>query len=307
MSLPPLVRDTGFLPLPLLRQGKVRDVYDLGEHLLIIATDRVSAFDVVFPGGVPGKGVLLTQIAAWWFAELARELPDCPHHLLSTDIADLPTVLAPYADRLRGRFMLVRKLRILPVECIVRGYVVGSGWKDYQRSGEICGHRLPVGLRQAEILPAPIFTPATKAEQGHDENIPEAQAEAIIAEIAGPGCYSEVRRRSQAIYEFGRRTLARRGVILADTKFEFGLDQDGRLLLADEILTPDSSRMWPESGYRTGISPPSLDKQYLRDYLETLTWHKQPPAPELPAEVIRTLFDKYREVHQLITGSEWEW
>jgi phosphoribosylaminoimidazole-succinocarboxamide synthase len=295
-TLPQLIRDTSFLSRPLLRQGKVRDIYDLGEKLLIVATDRVSAFDVVLPGGIPGKGVILTGISAHWFAQV-RHLG--PHHLISTEVADLPEDLKPFGDKLLGRFMLVEKCTIFPVECVVRGYLVGSGWKDYLQTGAVCGHHLPAGLQQAQTLPTPLFTPATKAESGHDENITEERARAIL----GDAVFEEVKRRSHALYRFGHDTLADQGIIMADTKFEFG-DHNGEVLLVDEILTPDSSRFWPRESYRVGTSPTSLDKQFIRDFLDGQDWDKTPPGPELPEAVARTTLDKYVDIYRLITGAE---
>lgn len=292
-DFPPLVRDTDFLPLPKLRSGKVREIYDLGEMLLIVATDRISAFDVVFPGGVPGKGILLTQIAAHWFRETTRI---AENHLLSTEAGDLPSSLKPYADKLAGRFMLVRKARIFPVECIVRGHLAGSGWKAYKESGAICGVELPSDLPQAAELPEAIFTPSTKAGTGHDEHMAVADAKVALGEWA-----EAIIDISLRLYAFAKERLGPRGIIMADTKFEFGVS-GGKLLLADEILTPDSSRFWPANDYRTGISPPSLDKQYLRDYLETLDWDKTPPGPELPDEIVANLLERYIEMHRIITG-----
>jgi phosphoribosylaminoimidazole-succinocarboxamide synthase len=286
--------ETRIEEVPLFRRGKVRDVYDLGDQLLIVASDRISAFDVVMPNGIPGKGVLLTQISLFWF----RQLEDIvPNHVITSDVAQYPAELKRYSDQLEGRSMLVSKAEFLPVECVVRGYLAGSGWKDYQATGAICGIELPAGLRESERLERPIFTPATKAESGHDENIDIESLERLIDKSR----VEEIRDVSLAIYGHARDFAQERGIILADTKFEFGL-RNGRLIWIDEALTPDSSRFWPAEGYRPGRSQPSFDKQYVRDYLETLTWDKQPPGPELPPHVVARTREKYLEAFSRLTG-----
>ncbi|RMF97077.1 MAG: phosphoribosylaminoimidazolesuccinocarboxamide synthase [Gammaproteobacteria bacterium] len=277
-----------------LGQGKVRDIYAIDDrHLLIVATDRLSAFDVVLPDPIPGKGEVLTRLSNFWFA---RTTAIVPNHL-----AELPLEAAIRDAALRAqlasRATVARRLQPLPIEAVVRGYLIGSGWKDYQATGRVCGIELPGGLEQAARLPEPIFTPATKAEAGeHDENISfDEAAELIGAELAG-----RVRDLAIEIYRQGAEYAASRGIIIADTKFEFGLDEAGELYLIDEVLTPDSSRFWPAEAYRTGISPPSFDKQYVRDYLETLDWNKKPPGPKLPPEVIRRTSEKYRQAAALL-------
>ncbi len=278
---------------PLLNRGKVRDVYDLGDALLFVATDRISAFDVVMPCGVPRKGEVLTRISLFWF-ELMREIPN---HLISADVTTRPE-LAKYAKDLQGRSMIVRKAKVLPVECIVRGYLVGSGWKDYQRSGTVSGIRLRAGYQQASKLDEPLFTPSTKAAIGeHDEAISFERT----AEIVGADRAAALRDLSLRIYCTARDYAEKRGIIVADTKFEFG-EIDGRLTLVDEVLTPDSSRFWPADQYRVGTSPVSLDKQYVRDYLETLDWNKTAPGPQLPVDVIRKTEQKYLEAYRMLIG-----
>ncbi len=283
--------------LPLLARGKVRDIYKVGEdHLLMVTTDRLSAFDVVLPDPIPGKGAVLTAISRFWFDRLRERVPN---HL--ADELALEAVLPDPAERaqVEGRAMVVRRLKALPVEAIVRGYLIGSGWKDYQATGSVCGIRLPAGLRQADRLPQPIFTPSTKAAVGdHDINIDYAETERLLgAELA-----AQVRDVSLAIYADAADYARERGIIIADTKFEFGLDDQGRLVLIDEVLTPDSSRFWPADQYRPGISPPSFDKQFVRDYLESLDWDKTPPGPRLPPEIIRRTAEKYREAQRRLTG-----
>lgn len=276
------------LPFPLFRRGKVRDVYDLGERLLIVATDRISAFDCVMPEGIPDKGRILTAVADFWFKATADLVPN---HFRGGDV--WPPALAPHREALAGRAVVVEKTRPLPIECVVRGYLAGSGWKEYQAGGSVCGVALPPGLRLADRLPEPIFTPATKAESGHDENIPFAR----MAEIVGADLAARLRDLSLALYRRGAELAAERGILLADTKFEFGLGADGELLLIDEALTPDSSRYWLADRWEPGRNPPSLDKQFLRDYLETLEdWDKQPPAPHLPAEVVAGIRDRYLDL-----------
>lgn len=279
--------------LKLINRGKVRDVYDLGDALLFVATDRLSAFDVVMPNGVPRKGEVLTQISLFWF-DLMR---DIPNHLLSADVASRPELTA-YVKDLQGRSMIVRKAKVLPVECIVRGYLVGSGWKDYQKTGMVSGLKLRAGYQQASKLDEPLFTPSTKAEIGdHDEAISFEQVGGII----GADKAAALRELSLKIYSTARDYAEKRGIIVADTKFEFG-EIDGRIILVDEVLTPDSSRFWPADQYQVGTSPVSLDKQYVRDYLETLDWNKTAPGPELPADVVKKTSDKYLEAYRMLTG-----
>ena len=281
--------------LPLLARGKVRDVYAIGdEHLLIVTTDRLSAFDVILPDPIPGKGAVLTAVSNFWF-ERTRDI--VPNHLSGLSLAD---VLPDAGERaqVEGRAIIVKKLKALPVEAIVRGYLIGSGWKDYQQTGAVCGIPLPAGLRLADKLPAAIFTPSTKADMGaHDENIDFEKASAIL----GSECAGRVRDVSLAIYTNCAEYALERGIIIADTKFEFGLDADNQLVLIDEILTPDSSRFWPADSYAPGSSPASFDKQFVRDYLETLDWDKTPPGPALPAAVIAQTAEKYREAQRRLT------
>lgn len=274
-----------------VRSGKVREIFDLGETLLFVATDRISAFDCILPNAIPRKGTVLTQLSAYWFDRIGF----VPNHVLGTE---LPEALRPFAEQLEGRSMIVKKAAPLAVECVVRGYLAGSGWKEYQASQSICGHSLPAGLGQAERLPEPIFTPSTKAESGHDMNISWEQCRRIV----GDGVAEKARDYSLRIYEEGRAHAESRGIILADTKFEFGL-LEGELILIDEVLTPDSSRFWPADSYQVATSPPSFDKQFVRDYLETLAWDKSPPAPALPDEVVARTSEKYLEAFARITGS----
>lgn len=280
-------------------QGKVRDLYDLGDRLLLVASDRISAFDVVLPDPIPHKGEVLTQLSLYWFDLLSDVVPN---HLLSAEVADLPTEFVPYADWLRGRFMLVKKARVFPVECIVRGYLAGSGWKEYQRSGAVCGISLPSGLHESDRLAEPLFTPSTKAEIGaHDENISFER----LAEIVGVEHAEALRAASVAVYSAARDHAASRGIIIADTKFEFGL-VDGEITLVDEVLTPDSSRFWPADEYEPGHTQPSFDKQYVRDWLESSGWGKTPPAPPLPADVVQGTSARYIQAFELITGRTFE-
>jgi len=283
--------------VPLYKRGKVRDLYDLGDHLLIVATDRISAFDVVLPTGIPGKGRILTQISRYWFS-VTRDL--VPNHLLSTEVEDFPAVLTPYREILAGRSMLVKKAKPLPVECIVRGYLAGSGWKEYQASGTVCGITLPPGLQESARLEEPIFTPSTKAEGGaHDENIPFERTVALL----GRDLAEQVKGLSLALYRRAREVAERKGILIADTKFEFGIEEgDGRLLLIDELLTPDSSRFWPKDAYVPGRSQQSFDKQFVRDYLESIGWDKRPPAPPLPDEIVRKTAERYAEALARLTG-----
>jgi phosphoribosylaminoimidazole-succinocarboxamide synthase len=291
----PIVLQSECSDLKLVNRGKVRDIYDLGEHLLIVASDRISAFDVVMNEGIPDKGYVLTRISRFWFERMADILPN---HLVATEISDFPAITHPYREQLEGRSMLVKKARPLPIECIVRGYLSGSGWKEYQRQGSVCGIPLPAGLQESAQLPEPIFTPSTKAELGaHDENISFDRA----VELCGGDLAEQARQASLAIYGRAREELAAKGIIIADTKFEFGLFE-GKLIWIDEALTPDSSRFWPQDSYRPGGSQPSFDKQFLRDYLETLDWNKQAPAPPLPEEIVRRTSEKYLEALERITG-----
>lgn len=290
----PLLLWTSLPGVKLWRRGKVRDVYDLGEQLLVVATDRLSAFDVVLPTGIPGKGVILNQMSLFWF----RLLEDVvPNHVLSADVDDFPAELRAFREQLEGRSMIVSKAEPLPVECVVRGYITGSGWKDYRRTGAVCGIALPAGLVESERLEPLIFTPATKAETGHDENISFETMEAMV----GRERAAEVRRVSLEIYSRARTHAEARGIILADTKFEFGL-RDGRLIWIDEALTPDSSRFWPRHEYAPGRSQSSFDKQFVRDFLETLDWDKQPPGPELPPDVVARTVLKYVEAFERLQG-----
>lgn len=292
------VINTDLPDIPLFRQGKVRDVYDLGEHLLIVATDRISAFDVIMPNGIPDKGRILTEMSLFWF-DLTREI--VPNHIVSTTVEDYPPSLRKHASILEGRSMLVRKTEPYPVECIARGYLAGSGWKDYQETGTICGITLPAGLKQAEKLDRTIFTPATKADTGHDENISFEQA----AKVVGLESLTRLKELTITIYEKARDYAQQRGIIISDTKFEFGATADG-IILIDEVLTPDSSRFWPSATYELGTSPASFDKQFVRDYLESLSWDKTPPAPALPDEIIEKTREKYVEAYEMLTGKRFE-
>ncbi|MEW6188435.1 MAG: phosphoribosylaminoimidazolesuccinocarboxamide synthase [Thermodesulfobacteriota bacterium] len=287
--------ETQFKGLELANRGKVRDIYDLGENLLIVATDRISAFDVVMPNPIPGKGIILTRLSKFWFKIME---PIIPNHLISTEPGDYPLSCRPFEAELKDRSMLVKKAKPLPVECIVRGYLSGSGWKDYSVSGEICGIRLPVGLKESDRLEKPIFTPSTKAEMGtHDENVPFEEVKKMIGEELA----LSLEKASLAIYEKARLLGEEKGIIIADTKFEFGLFHD-RLILIDEVLTPDSSRFWPKDQYKPGGVQSSFDKQFLRDYLESLHWDKKPPAPELPEEIIQKTRAKYEEALKILSG-----
>ncbi|WP_290651085.1 phosphoribosylaminoimidazolesuccinocarboxamide synthase [Aquisalimonas sp.] len=297
MTQPPArLYETTLQSLPMVRRGKVRDIYAVGDdHLLIVATDRLSAFDVVLPDPVPGKGAVLTRVSSFWFRRLRSIIPN---HMAAVPLADAVPDRAD-RDQVEGRAVVVRRLRPLPVEAIVRGYLSGSGWKDYQRSGVVCGIRLPDGLRQAEQLPEPIYTPSTKAAVGdHDENV----AFDVTVEALGQPLAERLRAVSLQLYREAAAYAASRGIIIADTKFEFGLDENDQATLIDEALTPDSSRFWPASEYRVGTSPPSFDKQFVRDYLETLDWDKTAPGPRLPEEIIRKTAAKYREAQRLLVG-----
>lgn len=289
----PVITETNMPDVELRARGKVRDVYTVGDKLLIVATDRISAFDCILPNGIPGKGRVLTQMSIFWFDYLSDLVTT---HFLTANVADYPAPLQKYRDQLEGRSMLVKRADMFEAECVARGYVSGSGWKDYKATGAICGIPLPVGLRESDKLPAPIFTPATKAQSGHDLNIAFDEFERVTGPMA-----AALRELTLAIYAKASDYAATRGIILADTKFEFGIC-DGKLILADEVLTPDSSRFWPRATYAPGGPQKSYDKQYVRDYLETLTWDKRPPAPPLPDEVIARTAEKYHEAYQALTG-----
>ena len=282
-----------------LKSGKVREVFDLGDRLLFVATDRISAFDVIMPNGIPRKGEVLAQISCFWFAQTESFQPN---HLISRipqSGKPLPKNLQSFADKLAGRSMIVKKAKPLAIECVVRGYLAGSGWKEYQKSQTVCGIKLPPGLKESGELPEPIFTPATKAETGHDENIPFERAKRIV----GDDMAGQARAASLRIYNFARDYARQRGIIIADTKFEFGLD-NGKLILIDEVLTPDSSRFWPADQYAPGKGQPSFDKQFVRDYLETLDWDKTPPGPVLPPDVVAKTSAKYLEAYERLTGKK---
>jgi phosphoribosylaminoimidazole-succinocarboxamide synthase len=300
LSTAPLL-ETSLDDLTLHRRGKVRDVYDVGDDLLIVATDRISAFDYVLGSGIPDKGKVLTQLSGFWFERMGDLVP---HHVIATDVAAFPDVLRRHAALLQGRSMLVRRTRPVPVECVARGYLSGSGWKEYQQTGSVCGVRLPAGLRESDRLPEPIFTPATKAESGHDINISEEEAGRLV----GRDLIARLKTLTLEIYRRGAAHAESRGIIVADTKFEFGLVGDGNpetdVVLIDEVLTPDSSRFWPRAQYEPGHGQPSFDKQYVRDYLEEIRWNKQPPVPSLPDEVVRRTREKYVEAYRLLSGRE---
>lgn len=293
-----VVTTTDIKEYPLASRGKVRDIYELSpDTLLIVTTDRLSAFDVILPDPIPHKGIILNKITIFWMNRFAGLVKN---HLLATDPADFPAPLAPHADMLRGRAVVVRKAKPLPIECIVRGYITGSGWKDYQATGSVCGHALPSGLAESEMLAEPIFTPSTKAELGsHDENITLAKAKDLV----GVEVFTMVQDISIALYSAARDHARQRGILIADTKFEFGLSDDG-LLLIDEVLTPDSSRFWPAAGYRPGRGQPSFDKQYVRDWLTDIGFNKKPPAPHMPEEVIQRTRSKYIEAYEFLTGEK---
>lgn len=279
-----------------LKSGKVREIFDLGDRFLFVASDRISAFDVIMPNGIPRKGEVLTQISYFWFSQTESFQPN---HLISKSGDPLPSNLAPFADKLAHRSMLVKKAKPLAIECVVRGYLAGSGWKEYKERQSVCGIKLPAGLKDSSELPEPLFTPATKAETGHDENISFEEA----ARIVGSDIAEHVRAASMKIYNFARDYARKRGIIIADTKFEFG-ELDGKLILIDEVLTPDSSRFWPADQYQPGKSQPSFDKQFVRDYLETLDWNKNPPGPMLPPDVVSKTTAKYLEAYERLTGKK---
>ena len=283
--------------VPLLGRGKVRDLYAVGDALLLVATDRISAFDHVLGSGIPDKGRILTQISLFWFEMLK---PIIPNHLITADVKEFPAILQPYCDQLAGRSMLVKRAAMFPVECVVRGYLAGSGWKEYKESGTVCGIKLPQGLQDGSRLPAPIFTPATKSQDGeHDENIPYSAVENLV----GAQEAAELRRLTLKIYQRAVEHAESRGLILADTKFEFG-KIDGGIILADEVLTPDSSRFWEGKAWKPGGAQPSFDKQFVRDYLEEIRWNKQAPAPSLPDDVVERTRQKYLEAFSRLTGQE---
>ena len=287
-------RLTGLAPH---RQGKVRDIFDLGDSLLMVATDRISAFDYVLGSGIPDKGKVLTQLSAFWFERTGQI---APNHLLTTDVRQYPESMRPHAEMLAGRSMLVKKTNPVPIECVARGYLAGSGWKEYQADGAVCGIALPAGLRESDRLPEPIFTPATKATTGHDINVSESEA----ARLVGESLVQRLRALTLELYRFGAAFAESRGIILADTKFEFGLTDSNEVILIDEVLTPDSSRYWPLDQYTPGGPQPSFDKQYVRDYLEEIRWNKQPPVPSLPETVVMRTRQKYIEAYQRLTGKE---
>jgi phosphoribosylaminoimidazole-succinocarboxamide synthase len=296
----PVLLQTNLDGLSLKCRGKVRDIYDVGDALLIIATDRISAFDVVLPDGIPGKGAVLTQLSAFWFRWLAQFDDLVPNHFLTTEVADYPAACHPHRAILTGRSMLVRKASPLPVECVVRGYLSGSGSTDYRRTGEICGQPLPAGLMESQRLPEPIFTPSTKAAQGeHDMNIPLPVMESTV----GAALTARLREVSLKLYARASVYAESKAIVIADTKFEFGLDAAHQLMLIDEVLTPDSSRFWPLKEYAPGRPQPSFDKQFVRDYLTSLKWDKKPPAPHLPPDVVQQTSDRYREAYRLLVAA----
>jgi phosphoribosylaminoimidazole-succinocarboxamide synthase len=291
------VLQTSLPEFELVRRGKVRDVYAVDDELLLfVATDRISAFDCVLPTPIKRKGEVLTSISAFWFRKLAGIVPN---HVVTTDIEEMPKPVKDRADEFRGRTMLVRRTEVFPVECVVRGYLAGSGWKDYLATGEVCGHKLPAGLVESDQLPQPIFTPATKAEEGHDENISVERME----EVLGHEATAILQDTALQLYERASQYARTRGIIIADTKFEFGRDRNGQIKLIDEVLTPDSSRFWPAASYAPGGAQASFDKQFVRDYLESLDWNKQPPAPALPPEVADATTARYLEAFRLLTGT----
>jgi phosphoribosylaminoimidazole-succinocarboxamide synthase len=291
----PVVTQTEFTEIPMISRGKVRDIYDMGSELLIVVTDRISAFDHVLPNGIPDKGRVLNLLSDFWFEKTAHIVRN---QVVSVKTEDLPSPLCPYKEILDGRFTIAHKAQMLPVECVVRGYLSGSGWNDYKKTGSVCGIALPAGLTESDRLPEPIFTPSTKAEVGHDENISFEKAASLI----GKDLATRVKEATLALYTFARDYAASRGILIADTKFEFGL-LDGELVLCDEVLTPDSSRFWPADQYRPGQGQPSFDKQFVRDYLLSIQWNKEPPIPQLPDEVVARTSEKYREAFEKVTGA----
>ena len=295
MSAFKTISETDAIGLNLVHRGKVRDVYQVGdEQLLLVATDRISAFDCILPTAIPNKGVILTQLSAFWFKRL-KDI--AKNHLITANFDEMPEIIRRNED-FRGRSTLVQKTKVFPVECVVRGYLEGSGWKDYLATGKVCGHELPKNLEQCQKLPAPIFTPATKAATGHDENITEAE----FTEIIGDEAAEKLKSLSLMLYWSASEYASTRGIVIADTKFEFGTDSNGEILLIDEILTPDSSRFWAAETYTPGRSQASFDKQFVRDYLETLDWNKQPPAPQLPPEIVEATASRYSEAYRTLTG-----
>jgi phosphoribosylaminoimidazole-succinocarboxamide synthase len=298
MSAATTLLQTSLSDLKLLRRGKVRDVYAVDDDsLLIVATDRISAFDCILPTPIERKGEVLTALSEFWFEKLENVVAN---HLIESNVDAMPPAIQRHAQTLKGRSMLVRRATVFPVECVVRGYLVGSGWKDYLRTGSVCGHKLPEGLVESAKLPEALFTPSTKAEEGHDENITEDQ----VRELIGAEQTALLRDTTLRLYTEAEEHARQRGIIIADTKFEFGLDKDGQLLLVDEVLTPDSSRFWPADEYEPGRSQPSFDKQFVRDYLETIDWDKKPPAPAIPPEIAAATTARYLEAYRLLTGKE---
>ncbi|MCH7504293.1 phosphoribosylaminoimidazolesuccinocarboxamide synthase [PVC group bacterium] len=289
------VLETNFEGVKEFRKGKVRDVYEIEDKLLIVATDRISAFDCVCPNGIPGKGIVLSKISQFWFFQLKSVVKN---HLITMNPDEFPKELSDYKDLLKGRSMLVKKTKVFPVECVVRGYLAGSGWKEYQKSQTVCGEVLPKGLVESSKLEEPIFTPATKADTGHDENI----SFQVMCDIVGKETGAYLKNKSLEIYRFARDLAFEKGIIIADTKFEFGLDDNGDIILIDEVLTPDSSRFWPLDEYRPGQSQPNFDKQFVRDYLNALDWDKTPPAPALPVDIVEKTSERYLAVFQQLTG-----
>jgi len=296
LVLDSIILQTDFPGLKLHARGKVRDIYDLGEHLLFVATDRISAFDFVLASGIPDKGKVLTQLSLFWFG-LLKDI--VRNHVVTADVAQYPVILKPHSEALRGRSMIVQKAAMVPIECVARGYLSGSGWKDYQHSGTVCGISLPKGLRESDRLPEPLFTPAIKAESGHDENISFAETVSRI----GQDMAEKLRDLTLHLYRRASEYALERGIIIADTKFEFGVI-GGNIILGDEVFTPDSSRFWPASSYAPGKAQLSFDKQYVRDYLESIHWNKQPPAPSLPDEVQRKTSEKYKQAYRQLAGRE---
>ena len=287
---------TEFRDLKLFRRGKVRDVYDLGDKLLIVSTDRISCFDVILPSGIPSKGKVLTSVSTFWF-DFIKDI--IPHHLITADVEKYPSEVKKYKKDLVGRSMLVLKTKALPVECVVRGYLSGSGWKEYKQGQSVCSIKLPAGLKESDKLDQPIFTPSTKADVGHDENVSQEYIEGFL----GRDMAEKLKKTSIEVYSRARDYALQKGIIIADTKFEFGI-QNNQLIIIDEVLTPDSSRFWPLEDYRPGQAQPSFDKQFVRDYLETLVWDKTPPGPALPKEIIARTTEKYLEAHRKLTGKE---
>ncbi len=287
---------TNIQQLTLCNRGKVRDIYETNDTLLIIATDRISAFDVVLPSGIPFKGMVLTGLSEFWFTYTSDIVEN---HLITTRIEQMGNpIISQHTDILRGRSMLVKKVRVIPVECVIRGYLAGSGWKEYQKTQSICGIKLPSGLKESEKLPEPIFTPSTKATTGHDENIPFSR----VIDIAGKKLAEELKEKSMKVYLKARDYASERGIIICDTKFEWGITEDNKTILIDEVLTPDSSRFWPQEGYETGRPQHSYDKQFIRDYLESIHWDKKPPAPALPPDIIQKTSEKYLNAYKALTG-----